>query len=312
MTFVQNIQVSSEDNDTRLDRWFKRIMPNVSHVSVEKALRKGQIRVDGKRAKASYRLKTGEMLRVPPMIEYFKEKKEKPPVDPKYIKEIHRNIIFKDDDIIIINKPEGLSVQGGVGIRVSIDDIIEHLKFGFDDKPKLVHRIDKDTTGLLLLARKTSLATKLAGYFKDKKIDKTYWALVVGVPPEDEGKIDLPIMKRDIGAGKEKMVVDEEGKRAITFFKVIDKIGNHMSLVELRPITGRTHQLRVHMAEMGTPILGDGKYGGSYAFIEGMPDKMHLHARKMTIPEYKKEFIAPLTGTMRKTFMDLGLEALIN
>jgi 23S rRNA pseudouridine955/2504/2580 synthase len=309
MTKVQTIVVDAEDNDVRLDRWFKRHFPNVSHVSVEKALRKGQIRVDSKRVKASYRLKTGEILRVPPMVEYEREKKELPPIDGKIIKQIRESVIFKDEEIIIINKPENMSVQGGVGVKVSVDALLDHLKFDYEERPKLVHRLDKDTSGLLLLARKTSVATKYGEYFMDKKIEKIYWAIVVGVPEVKEGKIDLPIMKKDTGAGKEKVVVDPKGQKAITFFKVLDKIGDRMCLVELRPVTGRTHQLRVHMAELGHPILGDGKYGGARAFIDGMEDRMHLHARQITIPSYKKEFKAEITGTMKKTFDMLGLDA---
>jgi 23S rRNA pseudouridine955/2504/2580 synthase len=309
MTKVQTIAVNAEDNDIRLDRWFKRNFPKVSHVSVEKALRKGQIKVDGKRVEASYRVKVGEIVRVPPMIEYTKEPKPKAEIDPKYIKEIQQNVLFKDEDIIVINKPEAMAVQGGVGVKISIDSLLDHLKFDYEERPKLVHRLDKDTSGILLLARKTSLASKLGDYFKEKKIEKLYWAIVVGVPEVMEGKVDLPLLKKDTGAGKEKVVVDEEGQTAITYFKVLDKIGDRMSLVELRPITGRTHQLRVHMSEMGHPILGDGKYGGEGAFIDGMADRMHLHARQIIIPGYKNEFKAPLTGTMKETFKMLGLDS---
>ncbi|MCE3233460.1 MAG: rluC [Rickettsiaceae bacterium] len=309
MTKVQTVIVNSEDNDIRLDRWFKRNYPSVSHVSIEKALRKGQIRVDGKRVKASHRLKTGEIVRVPPMVEYVREPKAKPEIDKKYISAILESVIYKDDDIIIINKPADMAVQGGVGVKVSIDAILDHLKFDYEERPKLVHRLDKDTSGILLLARKTSVAAKFGEYFKNKNIEKIYWAIVVGVPEVNEGKVDLPLLKKDTGAGKEKVVVDEEGQTAITFFRVLEKVSDKMSLVELRPITGRTHQLRVHMAEIGTPILGDGKYGGADAFIDGMPEKMHLHARQITIPDYKKPFVAKLNGVMQETFDMLGMSS---
>jgi len=308
MTKVLNITVQAEDNDIRIDRWFKRNFPNFSHTSIEKALRKGQIRIDGKKSKSSTRVLEGQEIRVPPMVEYEKKEKPKQQIDEKYIKEIRKSVLFKDDDIIVINKQAGIATQGGVGVKVSIDSLLEYLKFDYDSKPKLVHRLDKDTSGVLMLARTANAASNLTKQFKSKEIEKKYLAIVVGIPELDEGKIDLSISKQDSGSGKEKMTVSSDGQKAITYYKIIEKIGKRLSVVELFPITGRTHQLRVHMSAIGTPILGDGKYGGKLAFIEGLNKKMHLHADEIKLPSYKKPFSAPISSNMLETFNKLGIE----
>lgn len=308
MTKVQLITVNNEDNDIRIDRWFKRNYPNVSHTSVEKALRKGQIRVDGKKVEASYRVKKGEIVRVPPMVEYERKEKPKKEIDPKYIQEILASVIYKDDEIIVINKPAGLAVQGGVGVDICVDMLLDYMRFDYLDRPKIVHRLDKDTSGILVLARKTSVAAKLGEAFRNKDMEKIYWAVVIGRPEQAEGKISIPLLKKDAGEGKEKVIADKEGQPATTFYKVLDFALDKLSLVELRPITGRTHQLRVHMSEIGHPILGDGKYGGKGAFIEGLNRKMHLHARQLTLPQEKgkkRSFTAEVTGAMKKTLKEL-------
>ncbi|MDA0781518.1 MAG: RluA family pseudouridine synthase [Rickettsiales bacterium] len=307
MTKVQTEKVKAEDNDIRIDRWFKRNFPAFSHTSIEKALRKGQIRIDGKKVKSSTHVLEGQEIRVPPMKEYIREDKPKPKIDEKYITEIQKSVIYKDKDIIVINKPAGLPTQGGVGINVSVDSLLEFLKFDYDKRPKLVHRLDKDTSGALVLARSTTTASELTSAFKSKNIEKTYLALVVGNPELDEGKIDLSISKQDSGAGKEKMIADKKGQKAVTYYKVIEKMGKKLSLVELYPHTGRTHQLRIHMSHLGNPILGDGKYGGKLAFIEGLSKKMHLHSYSIQLPGYQKPFFAEVTGKMAETFNKLGI-----
>lgn len=311
MTNVKQIKITKDDNDIRLDRWFKRHYPNVTHGVLEKALRKGQVKVNGKKAVASQHVLTGDEIRVPPLQERKPSEKrhvtQNAKLNPEDIKAIKNSVIYKDDEIIAINKPAGLAVQGGVGVAISVDSLLDHLKFDYEERPKLVHRIDKDTSGLLLLARKTSVASKLTKQFRDKEIEKTYWAIVVGVPEEKSGRIDLPILKRDSGAGKEKMVADDEGDAAVTLYRVLENMGGRFSLLELKPITGKTHQLRVHMEAIGHPILGDGKYGGRAAFISGMSKKMHLHAREVILPEKNLTITAELQGHMKETFEMLEL-----
>ncbi len=311
MAGVQNITVSADDDGIRLDRWFKRNFPDFAHVTMEKALRKGDIRVDKKRVKSNARLEQGQIVRVPP----FKPKPQtaKPlKKAPKWSQEQEQllidNVIFKNSDILVINKPAGLPVQGGSGIKLCLDDMLDCLKFEKEERPKLVHRLDKDTSGVLLLARRPAAAANMAELFRSKQTEKVYWAVIVGVPKEKEGKISNKIMKASTGSGKEKVSSSEDGKQATTYYRVLDTAGKEFSLVELIPITGRTHQLRVHMSEAGTPILGDGKYGGKLAFANNTNKSMHLHARKLTIPYENKtlKFEAELPGHIISTLKFLG------
>lgn len=314
MTQVQNIEVNEDDHGVRLDRWFKRYYPHVGHGTIEKALRKGQIKVDAKRATASQRLERGQLVRVPPLQAKPAQVKEKRgnPISSKYIKQIQDSVIYKDKDILVLNKPSGMATQGGNKVKVSVDSLARHIQFEADQPPKLVHRLDKDTSGILLMARKTSIAAKLGEAFRNRDVEKVYWAVVVGVPELKKGKVDLPLAKGG-GEGKEKMCVDEkEGKKALTYFRILDRAGDKLSLVELTPVTGRMHQLRVHMAAIGTPILGDGKYGGRDAFMPGMSKTLHLHARSVIIPDFKgkgHQFIAELPEHIVQTCKEFGLEA---
>lgn len=316
MNKVELVKVTNEDDSIRLDRWFKRHHPDVSHGAVEKALRKGQIKVNSKKAKSNDRVSEGDEIRVPPLVvrdpNEFKEFAKEKAIPQKYIDMINESVIFKNDDIIVINKPAGLATQGGKNIDVSVDSLLDFLKFGNEMRPKLVHRLDKDTSGILLLARNTKIASKMGDKFRSRNMEKTYWALVIGCPNETEGKISLPILKRGAGAGKEKMVVDmKDGQRAVTFFKIMDNMAGRMSWLELKPETGRTHQLRVHMEAIGHPILGDGKYGGKEAFINGFSKKMHLHARHIRYMDDKgkiQEFTAEIKGNMAESFKLLELE----
>ncbi len=309
MAGVQNIAVSREDNGIRLDRWFKRHFPDFPHITMEKSLRKGDIRVDKKRVKSNARLEEGQMVRVPPYKPRPATKLKKPVSWTKdQENQLLNSVIFKNADVVVINKPEGLSVQGGTGIKLSLDDMLDCLKFGNEERPKLVHRLDKDTTGVLLLARRPAAAANMAELFRHKQTEKIYWAVLAGVPKEKEGRISNKLLKGSVGAGKEKVQSDEDGKQATTHFRVIAAAGKEFSLIELIPITGRTHQLRVHMAEAGTPILGDGKYGGKSAFSDYTNKKMHLHARKLTIPYDDKllKFEAELPEHFLATLKLLG------
>ncbi len=310
---VETHIISEDDDGIRLDRFFKRHVKDINHIAIEKALRKGEIRVNGKRAKANTRLVTGDKLRVPP----FSPGKSSPvvrkenivvKVNPKTVELLKRNIIYKDPNILVVNKPAGLAVQGGSKITESVDSLLDHLKFDSKDRPKLVHRLDKDTSGVLILARTSKSAQYLASLFKSKNLQKDYLAIVVGVPPKTSGKVDVPIAKSE---GKnEKVRASEAGQKAISEYYVLDTVADMASLVKLSPITGRTHQLRVHMDILGTPILGDGKYGGQAAFIEGMSKQLHLHAWKITFPDEKGRIItvaAELPLHLRKSMNALGL-----
>ena len=316
---VQMITVSADDADIRLDRWFKRHFPEIGHGLLEKWLRTGQVRVAGKRAKSNQRLEAGQDIRVPPMpavdVSAKPEQPKRAPVDDKTAKMLRDAILYMDDDVIALNKPAGLAVQGGTGMADKhLDAWLDCLQFDKPERPRLVHRLDKDTSGVLLLGRSASAASKLAAAFKSRAARKCYWALVVGVPKHRQGRIDAALAKLP-GRGGEKMAVDnDEGKRAVTWYRVVDNALKRAAWLEMEPRTGRTHQLRAHCALLGTPILGDGKYGAAEAFISGtgVSRKLHLHARAVRLPHPRtgKELtvVAPLSEHIAKSFEFFGFD----
>jgi 23S rRNA pseudouridine955/2504/2580 synthase len=310
---VQTRVVAQDEADQRLDRWFKRHYPSLGHGHLAKLLRTGQIRVDGKRAKANQRLEAGQAVRVPPLGAAPAPAARAAKTDPETGAALRDAVLYRDEEMIALNKPAGLAVQGGSATTRHVDGALDSLTFGAKERPKLVHRLDKDTSGVLVLARSQQAARRLTNAFKAKTAMKIYWALVVGEPKPASGTIDLPIAKLPGRAG-EKMAVDREsGKPALTRYVTLEKLGRRCALVALFPVTGRTHQLRVHMAARGTPILGDGKYGGQDAFLqgEGLSRKLHLHARAIRIPDedgVPVEVIAPLQDHMVRSFEFFGLE----
>ena len=291
---VQMRAVSGDEAGLRLDRWFQRHFPELSHGALQKLLRTGQVRLDGKRVEGKDRVEPGQTVRLPPGVtaapvpsSQSRPKAAKPQLSERETQEIQSLVIHRDDWVIALNKPSGLAVQGGSGTERHVDGLLDGLRFGFEDRPRLVHRLDKDTSGLLLIARTGQAAKRLSESFRDRETEKLYWAVVVGVPPKMEGAIDLPLAKRPGARDRETMQVDhEEGQKALTHFKVMDRAGDRAALMALWPRTGRTHQLRVHCAEIGCPILGDRKYGGEEALLSAVADsrRLHLHARRLTLP----------------------------
>lgn len=282
---VRQFTVGADDDGIRLDRWFKRHLPQVGFATVSRWARTGQIRVDGKRAKPEDRLSAGQKLRVPPGGE--PTAKGPPPRRELSEEEIARAeamVITQDRSAIVLNKPPGLATQGGTKMKDHVDGLLDAFVRGDEARPRLVHRLDKDTSGVLLVARTPGSAAFFSKRFSGRSAKKVYWALVVGVPDVLEGTIEAPIAKQP-GTGGEKMHVDEEnGQPARTRYRVVDRAAKRACWVELQPLTGRTHQLRVHMAAIGHPIVGDGKYGGQDAFLTGsISRKMHLHARRLII-----------------------------
>jgi 23S rRNA pseudouridine955/2504/2580 synthase len=287
---VQSRVVSADEAGLRLDRWFQRHFPDLGHGALQKLLRTGQVRLDGKRAQAKDRVEPGQTIRLPPGVTLSPEPKPRPAaaVSARDAADIRDMVIHRDDLVIVLNKPPGLAVQGGTGTGRHIDGMLDALRFGLEERPRLVHRLDKDTSGLLLIARTGQAAKRLGEAFRDRETEKLYWAVVVGVPPRSEGAIDLPLAKRPGVRGDRELVqVDhEEGQKALTHFQVLDRAGKRAALLALWPRTGRTHQLRVHCAVIGCPILGDGKYGGEEALLAPVADakRLHLHARRLTLP----------------------------
>ena len=285
---VRQLRVSEEDDGIRLDRWFKRNLPEVSFGQISRWARTGQLRLDGKRAAPGDRILAGQTVRVPPQGEEAPAPKKQAPARPKLSDDevafVRSMVIHEDKAAIVVNKPPGLATQGGTKTDEHLDRLLDGLAEGDAPRPKLVHRLDKDTSGALLLARTPRAAAFFSKSFSGRTARKVYWAIVIGVPSIDDGMIELPLAKQP-GTGGEKMHVDEaEGMPARTRYRVIDQAGNRAAWVELQPHTGRTHQLRVHMEAIGHPILGDGKYAGQDAFLTGtISRKLHLHARRIRI-----------------------------
>jgi len=335
MSGVQTRIVGEDEGDQRLDRWMRKHFPLLTQGRIEKMCRKGELRVDGGRVKTATRLEAGQKVRIPPLG----DEAEKPA--PKYERKITKSdaemikacVIWKDEHIIAINKPSGLPSQGGSGQGDRhVDGLAEALMFGFKDKPKLVHRLDKDTSGVLLLARTDRVARALSEALRHRNERKIYWSAVAGVPHPRVGSIKYGLVKapgRGRGGEAEKMRcihpnevgATEGAKRAHTDYAVLTALGSRMAWLAMVPITGRTHQLRAHIAEIGHPIIGDGKYGGSQqenlgdgwgAGIggDGISNKLHLHARTIIFehPITKKEITitAPLPDHMQKTWDYVG------
>jgi 23S rRNA pseudouridine955/2504/2580 synthase len=287
---VRTFTVSEDDDGIRLDRWFKRHLPDISFNTVSRWARTGQLRVDGKRASPGDRLETGQLLRVPPAEAAPAEgpgaraKRIVQPLTDDESAFVQDMVLAKGRDWFMLNKPPGLATQGGTKTVQHLDRLLDGLADEGGQRPKLVHRLDKDTSGVLLVARSARAAGHFTKAFAGRTARKVYWAIIAGVPSVEEGLIDAPLAKQP-GTGGEKMHVDEEnGLPARTRYRLIDRAGNRAAWVELQPLTGRTHQLRAHMAAIGHPIVGDAKYGGAEAFLTGgISRKLHLHARRLKI-----------------------------
>ena len=254
---------------------------------MSKIIRKGEVRVDGKRVKVNFRLETGMEIRLPPLG----KDERKAPTGPKKVRHIsdadvelmRSMVIYQDDSVIVLNKLPGLAVQGGTNTPRHIDGMLGALQGDKEEKPKLVHRLDKDTSGVLVIARTGKAAKSLTESFRGRKTNKIYWALVKGRPPQQEGAVQAPLDKEP-GTRGERMTVSDEGKRAITDFKIMDSAAGKVTWMSFRPVTGRTHQIRVHATVLDSPIVGDGKYGAKEAFVDGaISKKLHLHARSIDI-----------------------------
>jgi 23S rRNA pseudouridine955/2504/2580 synthase len=314
VTEIRTLTVSEDDDGIRLDRWFKRHLPEVSFNLVSRWARTGQLRLGGKRAVPGDRVEAGQEIRVPPVEPAPVRARPSPRRDPLTADEeqfVRDMVIHEDPNAFVLNKLPGLATQGGTKTHQHLDRLLDGLA---DERgrPKLVHRLDKDTSGALLVARTARSAGHFAKAFSGRTARKIYWAIVVGVPDKHEGMIDAPLAKQP-GTGGEKMHISEEhGLPARTRWRVIDRAGNRAAWVELQPLTGRTHQLRAHMASLGHPIVGDAKYGGADAFLTGgISRKLHLHARRIRIdaPEGGKiDVTAELPPHFAETLSTLGFD----
>lgn len=322
---VEALVVADSEVDMRLDRWFRVHFPEVGYTYLQKLLRSGQVRVDKKRAQANDRLTAGAEIRVPAIVRQPKTPKQgtglKAPlgVSKGDRDAIEKMILFEDDYVLVLNKPFGLAVQGGTGTKKHIDGMLEGMadRFG-GERPRLVHRLDRDTTGVLLVAKTRDAAAKLGRIFQTRSAAKTYWALVKGVPKPPQGKVEAPLVKASGPDGDRvrKALPGEQAKamHATTHYSVVDRAAHKASWVSLKPVTGRQHQLRAHMHLIGHPIVGDNKYEGDVHMpAENIDKKLHLHARRLVIPHPvsgdKIDVTAPLPEHMRRTWDMLGFDA---
>jgi len=316
MAGVATLEIAPEDGDQRLDRWFRRHYPGLGHGRLEKLLRTGQIRVNGKRVRAGTRLAPGDRLRVPPLGDDGEKRARQRPaplLDEADAEMVRAAVIYRDADVIALDKPPGLPVQGGSKVRRHLDGLLGALRFDAAETPRLVHRLDRDTSGVLLLARHAAAARELTALFRSRELRKLYWALVAGVPKPPQGRIDAPLAKRQGGAGERVVAAAEGGRRAITDYALIEAAGRRLSWLALLPRTGRTHQLRAHTAQVfGHPVVGDGKYGGKAAFPAGFEPRLHLHARALELPRPGRRaplvLTAPLPPHMAAAWRFLGFD----
>ena len=316
--------IAPEDDGIRLDRWFRRYHPALTHGLLEKLLRKGEVRLDGKRAKAADRVSAGQTVRLPPQVIHARNDAQAkavefapPSVPQQAMGSLQDRILYMDKHVIVLDKPPGLATQGGSGLTKHVDGMLDSLKFERTVRPKLVHRLDRDTSGVLLVARTALAASGLAEALKHREASKIYWALVRGAPPRPYGIIKAALAKEG-GHGPrgrdERMAVsdDDDAKFALTEYAVMGTAGNEFTWVAARPVTGRTHQIRVHLASLGTPIVGDFKYGRTEAKGRGaIADKLHLHARSIDIgrPDGSRlQAAAPLPPHMVKSWKLLGFD----
>ena len=318
MAAERTFNVAEDDDGIRLDRWFKRHLPDTSFNIVSRWARTGALRVNGRKAAPGDRIETGQTLTIPPAEAAPAEgKRAVRPVVPLTEDEerfVQDMVIERTRDAIMLNKPPGLATQGGTKTHQHLDRLLDGLADEEGQRPKLVHRLDKDTSGVLLVARSARAAGHFAKTFSSRTARKVYWALVVGIPSPENGMVDAPLAKQP-GTGGEKMQVDEEqGQVARTLYRTVDVAGNRTAWLELQPLTGRTHQLRAHMAAIGHPIVGDAKYGGPEAFLTGtVSRKMHLHARRLRVdgPDGKPiDVTAELPPHFAESLTTLGFEPL--
>lgn len=312
MREVRTLFVDKGEDGVRLDRWFKRRWPHLNHIQIQKLTRSGQIRVDGARAKPETRLLTGAQVRVPPLPD-APPPRAKGELDAREAAYARSLVIYEDEEVLALNKPSGLAVQGGTKTTRHVDGLLSAWGEGLE-RPRLVHRLDRDTSGVLVLGKTPAAAAKLAGAFAKRKAQKIYWAIVAGFPKPGEGVIDLPLVKKGVG-DRELMVPAEPGdpraETADTEFKTMARAGPRAAWMALWPHTGRTHQLRAHMLAMGHPILGDPKYRTDASNELSGALKLQLHARRLVLPHPSRGTLmleAPISRELRAGFEHFGFD----
>jgi 23S rRNA pseudouridine955/2504/2580 synthase len=329
MTNIETRTVEPDEAGMRLDRWFREHFPELSFGHLQKLIRSGQVRVDGGRVKTSTRLDPGQAIRVPPLARTAEGKREKTSAgtaafprgnapggkDADFLRSM---LLHEDDQVFVFNKPAGLAVQGGSGLTRHVDAMLEAFRDRKGQKPRLVHRLDRDTSGVLVVARTRLAASKLAAAFRARTTRKIYWALVKGVPKPKQGRVSTWLARGE-GEESERMRVarhgEDDASHAVSLYSVVDQAGQKLAWLSMRPVTGRTHQLRAHAAHIGYPIIGDPKYFSAdqnWEFPGGMQNKLHLHARRIVMPHPAGgtlDVSAPLPPHMQQSWNLLGFDA---
>ena len=324
MAAVEQKIIDPDEAGMRIDRWFKAHYPGIGFGHLQKLMRSGQIRVDGARVKTSTRLAAGQTVRIPPIGSSSTETPVGAPVTHNTMRDRHdadviaENTLFEDNKVLVINKPAGLAVQGGSGLNRHVDGLLESYRDRKGQKPRLVHRLDRDTSGVLVIAKTRLAASHLTKAFRDRATKKVYWALVRGVPRPPQGRLSTWLIKDEDEYGDQKMRVlkdkVKDADHAVTLYSAMEWVGQNLCWVSLRPITGRMHQLRVHMDYLGHPIIGDKKYFSveNWELPGGIQKKLHLHARRIIIPHPDGGTIdvtAPLPPHMVQSWNLLGFDA---
>ena len=314
MSAVQQVTVDADEAGMRLDRWFAVHFPQVGFGRLQKLIRTGQVRVDKAKVETSTRLEAGQVVRVPPVDD---PGTVRPPriddADARFLRDL---ILYEDDDLYVFNKPFGLAVQGGTGTTRHIDGMLKSLPNKKGEPPRLVHRLDRDTSGCLVVAKTHAAASHFGTVFRSRSARKIYWAIVAGNPSPRQGEISCFLAKQPTTDG-EQMVVMKQGhpgaQHSLTYYSTTDTASRRFAWVTLKPATGRTHQLRVHMAQLGTPIIGDPRYFNieNWEGAPGLSEGLHLHARRIALPlrnGKKLDISAPLPPHMRQSFEALGFD----
>jgi 23S rRNA pseudouridine955/2504/2580 synthase len=317
-TKVQTVAVTADEANMRVDRFLEARFPGLSYSHIQRIVRKGELRVDGKRADSKDRLTAGQAVRIPPLhLDAPKKSSGLSEAEQKTLASLQEMTLFEDDDVLVLNKPAGLAVQGGSGTTHHVDRMLEVMRDSKGQKPRLVHRLDKETSGCLLVAKTRFAATMLTGSFRSRSARKIYWAMVAGVPKPKQGRISTYLAKEEREDDSIMRIAehgDDGASHAVTYYAVVETAAQKLAWVSLKPVTGRTHQLRAHMEHIGHPIVGDPKYFDieNWELPGGIQNRLHLLARRIVIPHPRGGLIdasAPLPPHMQQSWNLLGLDA---
>jgi 23S rRNA pseudouridine955/2504/2580 synthase len=317
-TKVQTVTVTADEANMRVDRFLEARFPGLSYSHIQRIVRKGELRLDGKRADSKDRLKEGQAVRIPPLhLDAPAKSSGLSEAEQKTLAALQEMTLFEDDDVLVLNKPAGLAVQGGSGTTQHVDRMLEVMRDSKGQKPRLVHRLDKETSGCLLVAKTRFAATQLTGSFRSRSARKIYWAMVAGVPKPKQGRISTFLAKEEREDDSFMRIAehgDEGASHAVTYYAVVETAAQKLAWVSLKPVTGRTHQLRAHMEHIGHPIVGDPKYFDieNWELPGGIQNRLHLLARRIVIPHPRGGLIdatAPLPHHMQQSWNLLGLDA---